>query len=61
MDALFPDKPEEISNMKKQKPIWAILFAVLLIGWTVYVMLDVFVIQRTFQDNATEMNLSMFT
>ena len=32
--------------MKKQKPIWAILFAVLLIGWTVYVMLDVFVIQR---------------
>jgi len=61
VDALFPDKPEEILNMKKQKPIWAILFAVLLIGWTVYVMLDVFVIQRTFQDNATEMNLSMFT
>ena len=46
--------------MKKPRPIWAIVFGVLLCGWTAYVMLDIFVIVRPVQTNATEMNLSLF-
>lgn len=46
--------------MKKPFPIGAIIFGLLLCAWTTYVMLDVFVIVRPMQTNATEMNLSMF-
>ena len=44
----------------KQRPIWAIVFGLLLAGYTTYVMLDVFVIKRPMNTNATEINLSVF-
>jgi len=46
--------------MKKQRPYWGILFGLLLAAYTTYVMMDVFVIQRPMQENATAMNLSLF-
>ena len=46
--------------MRKKRPIWAIVFGLLLAGYTTYVMLDVFVIKRPMQTNATEINLSLF-
>ncbi len=46
--------------MKKPFPIGAIIFGVLLCAFTTYVMLDMFVIVRPMQTNATEMNLALF-
>ena len=46
--------------MKKQKPVWALVFGFILAAYTVYVMLDVFVIKRPMQENATGMNLALF-
>ncbi|MCR5086365.1 MAG: phosphodiester glycosidase family protein [Lachnospiraceae bacterium] len=46
--------------MKRQRPIWAVVFGVLLTAYTVYAMLDVFVIKRPMKENATEVNLSVF-
>ena len=46
--------------MKKQRPIWALVFTVVLIAYTVYVMMDVFVIKRPMQENATGVNLALF-
>lgn len=46
--------------MKKQRPIWAVVFGLLLVGYTTYVMLDVFVIRRPEQTNATDVNLAWF-
>ncbi len=46
--------------MKKQRPLWAVIFGLLLTAFTLYVMLDVFVIKRPIKENATEMNLSLF-
>lgn len=46
--------------MKKQRPIWALIFTVVLIAYTVYVMMDVFVIKRPMQENATGVNLALF-
>ena len=46
--------------MKKPIPAWAIIFGVLLASYTAYVMLDVFVIRRPMQENATGMNMALF-
>ena len=46
--------------MKKQRPIWVIVFGLLLSAYTAYVMMDVFVIKRTMQENVTEINLALF-
>ncbi len=46
--------------MKKQRPIWAIVFGLLLTAYTAYVMLDVFVIKRPMQENAGGINLALF-
>ena len=46
--------------MKKQKPVWAVAFGLILVAYTVYVMMDVFVIKRPMQENATGMNLALF-
>ena len=44
----------------KKRPVWAIIFGLLLAAFTAYLLLDMFVIRRTGQDNASEMNLSVF-
>ncbi|MBQ6105899.1 MAG: phosphodiester glycosidase family protein [Lachnospiraceae bacterium] len=46
--------------MKKQRPIWAICFGLVLAAFTTYVMLDVFVIKRPLDTNATTINLALF-
>ncbi len=44
--------------MEKHK--WSLIFYSCLLGFTTYAALDTFVIKSTYQENATEMNLSMF-
>ena len=46
--------------MKKQRPIWVVVFGLLLSAYTAYVMMDVFVIKRPMQENVTEINLALF-
>ncbi len=44
-----------------KKHIWSICFSAVLIAFTVYIALDTFVIRRVYDDNAVEMNTSLFT
>ena len=46
--------------MKKQRPVFAICFGLLLSAFTAYVMLDVFVIKRPLDTNATTINYALF-
>ena len=45
--------------MKKMK-IWAVCFAAALTVFTLYAVLRVFVLPKSFQENASEMNMAMF-
>lgn len=43
-----------------RKHLWAIVFSVCLLSFTVYISLDTFVLAQTYQENATELNTSVF-
>ncbi|MBQ9674074.1 MAG: phosphodiester glycosidase family protein [Ruminococcus sp.] len=43
-----------------KKHLWAIIYTVVLIAFTVYISLDTFVIKRVYNENADQINLSMF-
>lgn len=47
-------------KLKYGRYFWAICFGILLTGFTVYAVLDIFVIQRAYKKNATEINDAMF-
>ena len=47
-------------NTKKKKDLWPLLFGILLVGFTLYLVLDTFVIRRTYQTDSTQMNMEMF-
>ncbi len=54
-----PDIAGNGENMKKNHK-WAIVFSTCLIAFTTYLMLDTFLLSRTYQENVTGMNLDMF-
>lgn len=43
-----------------RKHLWAIVFSACLLSFTVYISLDTFVLAQTYQENATELNTSVF-
>ena len=43
-----------------RKHLWAIVFSVCLLSFTVYISLDTFVLAQTYKENATELNTSVF-
>ena len=58
MQSFFIFKTER--NVKMKKNLWAVSSAVLLIVFTTYLSLDTFVLAKSYDTNATEMNTSMF-
>ena len=44
----------------KKKDLWPLLFGIALFCFTLYLVLDTFVIRRTYQADITQMNMSLF-
>ncbi|MBE5858691.1 MAG: glycosyltransferase [Butyrivibrio sp.] len=58
MQSLFIFKTER--NIRMKKNLWPVCSAVVLIAFTTYISLDTFVLAKSYDSNATEMNTAMF-
>ena len=47
--------------MAKKNLLWGVTYGIALTGFTVYVMLDTFLIPRVIKSDATEMNMALFS